>query len=341
MARGLRKRGKFWYMFTRINGVFKQKSTGVTKLKDAILIRDKWLTSQRGRPLVADSPLFSELCDIWEKREGVTQKGWEKSHRHMLGILREEFGQLRIHDLTPEKFRVWRSERGIAPATQNRYTTLLYSILRHCSEWELIDRSVYDNMRKVRLLRENNQRVRYLSAKEEKTLLEKCSERIKPIVRLAMLTGMRRGEILATHWSMVDLKNSVIRLPDSKSGKVRIVYLCGEAKGILEKKRERIGPLFTISAIWLNQSFKAAAKEAGLVDFRFHDLRHHFASRLAQQGISDRKLAALLGHTSTQMVQRYAHLSEQDLKDVVGLLDAKPVAKRVAKGTKRRSSKRQ
>lgn len=322
MAVGLRKRGKYFHMYAKVRGRYYQKSSRMTKLQDAIVVRDKWLTKLRGQPRVLEAPLFSELCDIWADRVGQHQKAWHKSTKHSLEILREAFKDVYAHNITAETIRKWRSKRGVSTVTQNRYTTLIFSIFRHAAEWGLVDEHQFREIKRVKLHRENNQRVRYLTSSEEKRLLKACDEVLKPVVHLAILTGMRRGEIFALRWSAIDLRNSVVRLPDSKSGKPRIVYLCKKAKEILKKRKGCIGPLFPYGNNWLHKRFRKAVEKAKLDDFRFHDLRHHFASMLAKKGISDRKLAALLGHSSTQMVQRYAHLSEQDLKNVVGLLDA-------------------
>ncbi len=145
--------------------------------------------------------------------------------------------------------------------------------------------------------------------------------------RLAILTGLRKTELFSLRWAHVDLEQSLITLPQTKSGKVQYTPLNDDAQGIL-----RSFPSWEHS-IWVFPSktngthldsynfygrvFMPAVKAAKLEGVTWHTLRHTFASRLAMNGHGDSTIAALLRHSSTTLVQRYAHLSPSHLKDAV------------------------
>jgi len=136
---------------------------------------------------------------------------------------------------------------------------------------------------------------------------------------------MRRGEILALRWIDVDLANSTIWLPQTKNGEGRCVYLNATAKAALESIAPQDGPsiarVFDFNADYVGQAFRAACEDAGIEDFRFHDLRHTAASWLRMTGADIHSVATLLGHKDLRMTARYSHLSPAFLGEAVGKLD--------------------
>jgi len=134
---------------------------------------------------------------------------------------------------------------------------------------------------------------------------------------------MRQGEILGLRWPDVDLSRGWILLHETKSGDRRGVPLRGAARESLEKwakvrrlDTDKVFPLKSIRTAWLR-----SVAEAGLQDFRFHDLRHSAASYMAMNGASATEIAALLGHKTLQMVRRYAHLSDEHLDKIVDAMN--------------------
>ena len=135
---------------------------------------------------------------------------------------------------------------------------------------------------------------------------------------------MRRGEILGLRWLDVDLANSTIWLRQTKNGEGRVVYLNATAKAALESAPEggpSIAPVFSLNADYVGQTFRAACEDAGIEDFRFHDLRHTAASWLRMSGADIHTVALVLGHKDLRMTQRYSHLSPAFLGEAVGKLD--------------------
>jgi integrase len=155
------------------------------------------------------------------------------------------------------------------------------------------------------------------------------SDYLRPMVLLTVNTGLRRGEVLQLKWSDVDLlqRKVIIRGDNAKSGKTRHVPLNDEAVATLQRWQPSAkatgwvfpardgGRLTSIKTSW-----KRVLKNAAIADFRWHDLRHHFASRLVMKGVDLNTVRELLGHSDLSMTLRYAHLSPEHKADAVARL---------------------
>jgi integrase len=149
------------------------------------------------------------------------------------------------------------------------------------------------------------------------------------MVLLTVNTGLRRGEVLQLKWSDVDLlqRKVIIRGDNAKSGKTRYVPLNDEAMTTLQRWRPSAevtgwvfpghdgGRMMSIKTSW-----KGVLISAAITDFRWHDLRHHFASRLVMKGVDLNTVRELLGHADLSMTLRYAHLSPEHKADAVARL---------------------
>jgi integrase len=179
----------------------------------------------------------------------------------------------------------------------------------------------------VKLFKENNRRLRFLSQEEVSNLLNACTNHLKSIVMTALNTGMRSGEILFLRWECVDLDSGIITVVNSKNSESRNIpintilteelsRLKLDAKNEYVFVRENGNPPETIQKAWLK-----ALSKAGIKDFRFHDLRHTFASYLVMAGADIVTVKELLGHKTMAMTMRYAHLNQEHKKKVVEFLD--------------------
>jgi len=173
-------------------------------------------------------------------------------------------------------------------------------------------------------------RERYLNEEElarlyqalEEELEERGNIYIVAAIRLLVFTGARLNEILTLKWEHVWLDDSLLILPDSKTGKKGIT-LNTPARKVLETLPRISGNPYVICGqkegrhlINLQKPWRRIRKRAGLEDVRLHDLRHTFASMAARQGGSLPAIGALLGHTQSQTTQRYAHMIHGYLKDL-------------------------
>jgi integrase len=187
-----------------------------------------------------------------------------------------------------------------------------------CVEWELLTYSPASGVKSPRV---PPGRVRY-QAGELRVLLAACPEWLRPIVGIAVATGMRRGEILALRRLDFDRHGERILLPQTKNGEGRIVYLNALALKVFDARPVNCGNLTArvfaeVTGEQVSMAFRRAAKAAKIEDFRFHDLRHTARVMAANAGRDIHAVAQLLGHKDLRMAARYQHLSPAFLADAV------------------------
>lgn len=209
--------------------------------------------------------------------------------------------------------------KPLAPSTRRRYLATLRAALTWAMDEELIPVNPARGAAR-RKDREPPGRVRYLDDEERAALLAEVDAstdpRLAPLVRLALLTGARQGELLGLRWRDLDLERGLASLPRTKAGPGRSVALSAPAVAILREQHSRrvvgLDQVFGVPpsgrAYFPRKAWEKAVDAAGLDDFRFHDLRHSFASALLSAGSTLAETAAALGHHTLQMVQRYQHL---------------------------------
>jgi integrase len=169
-------------------------------------------------------------------------------------------------------------------------------------------------------------RERRLMAGEEAKLFTACTQSrapmLAPVVRFAIETGMRIGEILALQWRYVDMTQRVATLPDTKTGDARQVPLSTAAIAAISvlPRHFKNGRVFWTwsRADSLENAWRRAVKAAGIEDLRFHDLRHEAVSRLFELGLNPMEVAAISGHKTLQMLKRYTHLRAAELALKIG-----------------------
>lgn len=234
------------------------------------------------------------------------------------------FGRLNMAEITPPMIENFKRERleGITmykrqrnPATVNRELCVLSKIFSLAFDAELIESSP---CRRVRKLRADSMRTRYLSHDEEARLMVALDGQgwVKDIVTMAIHTGMRQGEIFSLTWFNVDLLRGVLNVRQTKNNKDRYVPINQTVREMLEslphvseyvfpspKTRGRIVDVKT--------SFDRARRKAKLEDFRFHDLRHTAATRMADNGADAFTLASIFGWSDIRMALRYTHATDE------------------------------
>jgi integrase len=271
-----------------------------------------------------------------------------------------DFGEFPLKEISPLLVEKWRSKRlsgGIKPATVNRDITVLKSALSKAVEWKFIESNPLSTFKPAKI--DKSAKVRYLDKEEiirlrgalnerERKLMEERSsanewrrERgreellndplyyIKALVLLSINTGLRRGEILSLTWENVDLNRAIITITGdfAKNGKTRHVPLNAEALIILQQWQKRTssqGLIFPSKQGKKLKSVKSAwsgiLELAKIKNFRWHDMRHHFASKLVMAGVDLNTVRELLGHSDMAMTLRYAHLAPEHKANAVAKL---------------------
>ena len=238
-----------------------------------------------------------------------------------------------LSDINAWEIEKWRNKRladGVKPATTNRQINTIKGCLSRAVEWGAIDSH---DLRKVKTLTVDNSKVRYLSKDEETRLrenLQTCdTDFLKVIVLLALNTGMRKGELLSLEWNHVNFENKILTVDfqNAKSGSTRHLPLNTQAFNTLsewQQKTDGIGfvfkdknhqPLKDFPYLW-----GGLLEKAEITNFRFHDLRHHFASKLVMASVDLNTVRELLGHSDLKMTLRYAHLAPEHKAAAVNLI---------------------
>ncbi|MFA5032263.1 MAG: tyrosine-type recombinase/integrase [bacterium] len=212
-----------------------------------------------------------------------------------------------------EQYKLDRKNSGkVAPATINRELAVLKNLFTKAIEWGL----AFDNpVKKIKFFKEPPGRLNYLTTSQMETLVNACVPHLKPIVITALNTGMRKGEILNLEWKDIDFANRKLIVQNSKNNAKRVLPINPTLYATLSDILRVGNKVFDSSNF--RKSFDAAVLKSGLKGFRFHDLRHTFASFMAMSGCSLTALQTLMGHKDFKMTMRYSHFSEPYLDDAI------------------------
>ena len=324
----------WWYSFSH-NGKRVYESTGVTDHKAAkqiyVIKRNKHILRKERDEL---APLkIGELLDIYLRdyaRDKTTVHKDEAACKRLVAF----FGDRQASEITPqliEQFKNHRRQkmigetRPISGATVNRDLACLKTAFSKGLQWGLVSSNP---VKMVKLYSEKDRaRTRYLSPDEKSKLLAICSPELRRIVLVALKTGMRKSEILTLRWLDVDFGANQIKIRKSKSGRMRFIPLHPDVLEVLKDLPKGDDLIFTSSngnAVtlygWVRTQFDAALENTGIRNFKFHDLRHTFASEMIMRGADLKTVSELLGHATTAMTERYSHLSPSHKNLAVNLL---------------------
>jgi integrase len=272
---------------------------------------------------------FNELTDKYVENF-KTQRSYP-TKVFTIRDLREEFGDRLLSQITYLDLETYRNRRKAIPlksgkvradASVNYQMAVFAHMLAKAVEWGLLENNPFKKGKRL-MFKVDNQRKRFLNEAEIESLLRECPRHLKPIVETALLTGMRRGEVLGLKWEQV--KDDFIYLTETKSGKSRQIPINDRLAEVLKEVRrdnqlkseyvfcDAQGRRFQD----VKSSLNGACRRAGIRDFTFHDLRHTFASHLVMNGVGLKAVQELLGHADLGMTMRYAHLSQGHLREAV------------------------
>lgn len=226
----------------------------------------------------------------------------------------------------------------VSTSTKAKHLALMKALMRAAErDWKWIEKAPV-----IKVPQERNKRVRWLEPVEAQRLIEECPEPLRSTVEFALATGLRRSNIVDMTWQQIDMQRKVawIYPEDSKSGRAIGVALNDTACAVLRRqigrhhswvfvhtesvKRNDGSATAAVRKMRVdsNTAWRAALVRAGIEDFRFHDLRHTWASWLIQAGVPLSALQEMGGWESIEMVQRYAHLAPNHLTEHARHIDA-------------------
>jgi len=334
-----RRKTKIWWMSYTADGIQHCESTKESNRRLAqqkLDVRRAEIAQGQFNLLKRNGPSLGEWSDRYLEsvQHPNTRRRYTCSRANLIeffsaGAHLPHIGAGRIAE-----FRRSRRAEGIKAATLNRDLRFLAQILKEAERQRYIARSPFD-LNKF-FLNEGPERRKphILTWEEQERLLAVAPPRIRVLTVLGVETGMRTGEMLRLRWHDIDFLNDRLSIEKSKTRSgIRSLRLSGFCKSELLTWRSLVGPEYSE---WVFPSFSnrrhplqggrkawaSALRKAGILFFPIYNLRHAFASRMTSAGVSPITIARMLGHSSTQIVPRYAQVLDQNVFDAMEKLEA-------------------
>lgn len=283
-----------------------------------------------------EDTVLSEKTENTKAAELVPLKWWKAElGEYALTQVTSELIAEKIRFLRNEPSRRGKEDSETEKPLKSRRTIKAYRdtldrVFKKAIKWKWVVRNPFDDIDPITKLR--NERVRFLDDAERDNLLNACkksyNEYLYLIVVFALSTGGRKSEIMNLTWNDVDLERGFAIFRNTKNGDTRSVPVTSHLLVLLkEMHTQGNGLVFPrsdgLAPLDIRKSWEKAVRDAGLENFKFHDLRHSAASYLAMNGATLSEIAAVLGHKTLQMVKRYSHISEQHAAGVVAKMNDK------------------
>jgi integrase len=281
----------------------------------------------------AETTTLNGLLERYETDILPSKKG-KNVERYRIGTLRQHLGHYCLSDLSLNRVRVYRDIRlkTLSPSSLKRELVILSRILKLASQDWGIALPHGNPVPQLSLPKTDHARTRRLEPGEERRLLQGIEQgsELDHIIRLALETGMRRGEILSLQREDIDLVHSTLLIRLSKNGEPRTIPLSSVARNVLRAQlsasqwvsegviRLHKPSLFSYTPRGLSGAFLRLCRRIEIDDLRFHDLRHEATSRFFEKGLNPVEVATITGHKDTKMLMRYTHLRAEDLASKLG-----------------------
>jgi len=325
------QRGKNWYIDFVFKGQRVRESIGpsrkgaekVIAKKKAEIAENKYLDKRKDPDPIKFHEFGKEYLE-WSK--GTKKPSTHKRETSFMRQLEKEFEERTIQEITTWQIEKWKVKRKeeLKPASVNRELGLLKNMFTKAVEWGKLNENP---SRRAKRLKGEVKRVRFLMSDEIQTLLSNCPDHLKPIVTVALHTGMRKGELLGLKWDQVNFEQGIVTLTETKNNERRDIPMDETVRNLLKG----LGTENNIPYVFLrdgqplkfvDESFRTAVANSEIEDFHFHDLRHTFASNLVMAGVDIMTVKELMGHKDLTMTLRYSHLAPNHKTRAINILDA-------------------
>ncbi len=316
-----RKRSGSWQAlvkkkgFGQIGRTFdtKGEAEAWAKIIEAEMVRGVYFSRKE-----AEATTLSEALDRYEREISSLKKGYLQEKKRIRSWKAHPLAKRFLATIQGKDIAAWRDARIKSGSSANT-VRLDLAIISHLfeiarKEWGM--EGLTNPVKAIRMPSPPAGRDRRLQPGELEKILEFSSEEMNQVIRFALETAMRRGELAGMTWEMVDLKKRTVTLPETKNGQKRIVPLSSTAVSILKEHlntRRIDGKVWDIGLDAISQDFAKACQKAGISGLHFHDLRHEATSRLFEKGFDTMEVRTITGHKTLQMLARYTHLRAEDL----------------------------
>lgn len=285
-------------------------------------------------PKVLKQTTLGEVLGRYRDTVSPKKRSHETERIVLSAFLLHPICRRRLTELRPEDFATYRDERlrDVKPITVRRQLAIVKHALEVApSEWSI---PLQDNpLRKLQINGVDQRRERRLRPGEEERIIkaaETCrNPLIRSIVRLALQTAMRRGEMLAIRIEHVDYEARTLLIPDTKNGHRRTIPLSNDAIALLRSCAKASDRLFPVTANALKLAWVRVRQRAHSHDLRFHDLRHEAISRLFEKGLTVPEVALISGHRDVRIFFRYVHANKKLVLEKINSSSPLAVSERI------------
>jgi len=326
------RRGRSYYVDYKVKKNRYRKSLGTNKKVAQLVFNDLELKiekQQRLGVIECKKILFQDFSERYliYSKTNKRESSYKRDTYSLRANLVPYFGGYYLMQVEPKMIEDYKSKRlrKVSPACLNRELSCCKNLFTKAIDWNY---AVVNPVKQVKLLDEPPGRVRYLHRDEYLRLIAECP---RPFIRAFTLvgcnSGMRKMPILSLKKECLDFDERQIFIKDSKNKSARVIPMASVVFDALRElsiasTSDYLFPNGNGGHIrYIDNSFRAAVKRAGIEDFTPHDMRHHFASWLSMQGWNLRTIQELLGLKTLRMVQRYAHLSQAHLREAIKSVD--------------------
>lgn len=301
-----REGSPFWQYSFAVNGVRFRGSTGRTGKREASIVEAEKRHEAKSRKTHKDAWRLRDcLGSYWDER-AKTLKSAVSIYAKLDALSRIIGPSKLITEISNADLMDYKAKRrgeGLEAHGVNRDFSCLLAALNHANQMhgQQIPALAWSRIKTAEL----PSRIRFLSRDEYERLLAVCDAEMQKIVKMAVATGLRKANLLNLDWREVDLSSSRITV-NVKGDKMHSVRMTPEARASLAMDTQRIGQVFDTTNF--RRRWARAVRDAELHDFRFHDLRHTFASWARMAGADLADICEALGHSNISVTMRYAHI---------------------------------
>ncbi len=316
------KNSPYWTIRVPENGIKVRRSSGTTNFKEAQALENRLNSEAYNLETWGQEPsrIFDDLMGRY--LDETQHKPNYERNLYSVQRLKEHFAGMILNDLPISAIQSYKTSRKVATATIRKELSLFSTAITYAQnnwKWKI------ENVIKGRLPDKGKGRVRWITRKEAQRLVDVAeksrAKHLAGFIKLALNTGMRKGEILNLTWDRVDLENKLIYLrpEDQKSGQRGSIPLnkgsIHALESLYKKDNSHVFMYRGQRVSEIKKGFKSACDKAKIFDFKPHDLRHTFASWHIQNGTPIKTLQELMRHEDIASTMIYAHLSPDSLRE--------------------------